>query len=63
MTGLAFAVALVLVVGLASHAFHSWLRFRGQRSELEASATATLANDFEKFRLEVKTFMANARTR
>jgi hypothetical protein len=66
---LALPGAAVAIAGLASHAFHSWLKVRS-RAMLEQANVATITqahNDllaqFEKHRLDVKNYMANNRGR
>ena len=55
--------AVVTVAAIASHAFHSWLKLR-ERERLSAGDKAEMSkrlDDFERWRTDVKTFMANNR--
>jgi hypothetical protein len=77
VTGIALSSALVLVMGIASHAYHSHLKLERERMRdaeamrlRETGVAATLGkkleelkHEFEDHRREVKAFIANARMR
>jgi len=61
VTAEVLSASAVLISAVASHAFHSWLRQR-ERERLSATDRAVLEkrfDDFEAFRRDVKSFMAN----
>lgn len=61
MTAIALAVGAVLVAGIVSHAFHSWLHQR-EKERLTATDVAQLNkrfDDLEQWKLEMKRTLAN----
>lgn len=65
IAAISISSSAVLVTGIVSHAFHSWLRQR-ERERLTATEVARLdkhLDELDKWKLEIKMALANGARR